>query len=80
MISSTQPIFYPDDSVTPRTVIRLSEYSTFRVTGHVGVTSLNVCLGLYVSADRARGVRGSAIFGLSESLDMSGFETAIVFL
>jgi len=28
----------------------------------------------------ARGVRGSAISGLSESVDMSGFEKVIVFL
>jgi len=33
---------------------------------------LEELLGLYVPMDAARGVRGSAISGLSESLDMSG--------
>ena len=36
-------------------------------------------IGLYVSLDRARGVRGSAISGLSESLDMSWFERVMLF-
>jgi len=34
----------------------------------------------YVPLDVARGVRGSAILALVESLGMSGFESAIVFL